>query len=438
MANLSIIENSNYPTDLCCPISKDVMIEPVMMSDGHTYDKENIEKWLQKNNKSPLTNEILKPDITINYNLKKLIEDHKENNTDEIKREFYLDNNCAKYKDNDELINGDMVRLIHSDFTYKGPIINGELSGNGIYIWSNNEKYQGEIKKNKKHGKGIMTYENGDIYEGQWNMNERNGKGIMTYKNGDIYDGEWENDEKSGKGIMNYENGDIYDGNWLFDKRNFKGIMTYENSEIYNGDWEDDKKHGNGIMTYNNFSEYNGEWKDDKKHGKGTLKNIKEEKYDGYWLDDKKHGAFEIHWPGGNSLKCNFINDKVNGKAIIKSNYGKEIYDGEIDENLNKHGKGTMEYQIKFNKISNKIYKKYIGEWDKNLKKGKGIMEYVNGDIYIGEWKDNFRNGKGILKNKSEEYFYKGNWYEGEIIKNGEIQVYTKFNGKFTGKYKCI
>ena len=44
--------------------------------------------------------------------------------------------------DNDELINGDMVRLLHSDFTYKGPIINGELSGNGIYIWSNNLNFK--------------------------------------------------------------------------------------------------------------------------------------------------------------------------------------------------------------------------------------------------------------------------------------------------------
>merc|ERR1712227_855249 len=103
--------------------------------------------------------------------------------------------------------------------------------------------------------------------------------------------------------------------------------------------------------------------------------------------------------PEGNSLKCNFKNDKVEGKASIRYKFGREKYDGEIDENLNKYGKGTMEYDI----IFNKNYKKYIGEWDKNIKKGKGI-----------------------LKNKAKEYFYKGNWYEGEIVKNGESQVYTK------------
>lgn len=430
MANLSIIENTNYPTDLCCPISKDIMIEPVMMSDGHTYDKENIEKWLQKNNKSPLTNEILKPDITINFNLKKLIEDYKEKNTDEIKREFYLDNNCAKYKDNDELINAEKVRLINSDFTYKGPIINGELTGNGIYIWANSQKYEGEIKKNKKHGKGIMTYENGDIYNGEWNMDERNGKGILTYENGDIYDGEWENDEKSGQGIMTFKSGDIYDGKWLNDEKNGKGIMTYENNDIYDGEWQDDKKYGKGIMKYNNFSEYDGKWQNDLKHGKGIYTNIKDEKYKGIWIQDKKDGDFEVNWPGGNSLNCNFKNDKVNGKAIIKYNYGKQKYNGEIDDNLKKHGKGIMEYE------NSDIYD---GEWTNNIKKGKGIMKYRNGDVYIGDWEDNFRNGKGILKNKYKEYFYKGNWYEGEIMNYiGEKEVYTKFNGKFTGKYKCI
>ena len=41
-------------------ISHDLMVDPVLISDGHTYEKENIIKWLKTNNKSPLTNEIVK------------------------------------------------------------------------------------------------------------------------------------------------------------------------------------------------------------------------------------------------------------------------------------------------------------------------------------------------------------------------------------------
>ena len=30
-----------------CPISHEIMIEPVIAADGHNYEKENIELWFQ-------------------------------------------------------------------------------------------------------------------------------------------------------------------------------------------------------------------------------------------------------------------------------------------------------------------------------------------------------------------------------------------------------
>ena len=85
-----------------------------------------------------------------------------------------------------------------------------------------------------------------------------------------------------------------------------------------------------------------------------------------------------------------------------------------------------------FLKKRNKYFK-YIGQWNNNIKKGKGIMKYRNGDIYDGEWKNDFRNGKGILKNENRGYYYNGTWYEG--INN---ELYTKFNGKIKGDYNYI
>ena len=97
MSNIAFIENTNYPEDLCCPISHDLMINPVLISDGHTYEKENIIRWLKTNNKSPLTNEIVKFNyyeqdkfIKNNILVKKLIIKWKEDNL--IKKEFYIDN----------------------------------------------------------------------------------------------------------------------------------------------------------------------------------------------------------------------------------------------------------------------------------------------------------------------------------------------------------
>jgi len=39
-----------------CPITQTVMIDPVMCSDGHSYERQFIEEWLQVSSRSPLTN----------------------------------------------------------------------------------------------------------------------------------------------------------------------------------------------------------------------------------------------------------------------------------------------------------------------------------------------------------------------------------------------
>ena len=225
MKNLAYIESKNYPKDLCCPISLNLMVDPVIIDDCHTYDRENIKKWLEINRRSPITNQNISSNNLLikNTTVKKIIDSWKENNLE--KKEFYLENNIAKYKDNDEVINCDNIKLNHNDFTYNGQIINGKLSGKGTLISSNNDKYIGEFINNKKHGKGIMTYNNGDIYDGDWHNNIIQGKGIMTYKNGDIYDGDWLNEKKSGKGIIKYRSGDIYDGEWCNDFKNGSGIF---------------------------------------------------------------------------------------------------------------------------------------------------------------------------------------------------------------------
>ncbi len=46
-------------TDIICPISKQIFKEPVVASDGYIYEKECIEKWLEKKTTSPMTNELL-------------------------------------------------------------------------------------------------------------------------------------------------------------------------------------------------------------------------------------------------------------------------------------------------------------------------------------------------------------------------------------------
>ncbi|KAF0716248.1 Aste57867_2936 [Aphanomyces stellatus] len=42
-----------------CPISQDVMTNPVVAADGHSYDRESIEMWFRQKYTSPVTNEML-------------------------------------------------------------------------------------------------------------------------------------------------------------------------------------------------------------------------------------------------------------------------------------------------------------------------------------------------------------------------------------------
>merc|ERR1719456_1375774 len=44
------------PRDYLCPITQDVMIDPVMAADGKTYERVAIAEWLRTHRRSPMTN----------------------------------------------------------------------------------------------------------------------------------------------------------------------------------------------------------------------------------------------------------------------------------------------------------------------------------------------------------------------------------------------
>ena len=48
------------PEDFLCPITQELLIDPVATTDGQIYERKSIEKWLQNKDTSPLTNLQLK------------------------------------------------------------------------------------------------------------------------------------------------------------------------------------------------------------------------------------------------------------------------------------------------------------------------------------------------------------------------------------------
>lgn len=82
-ARKSGIPESNFsmeltiPSHFRCPISLDLMKDPVTLSTGITYDRESVEKWIESGKETcPVTNQILASfDLIPNHAIRKRIQD---------------------------------------------------------------------------------------------------------------------------------------------------------------------------------------------------------------------------------------------------------------------------------------------------------------------------------------------------------------------------
>lgn len=60
--------------ELICPITHELPVEPVLAEDGKVYERSAIETWLQKNQRSPSTNEAIGNRLTPATQIKNIIE----------------------------------------------------------------------------------------------------------------------------------------------------------------------------------------------------------------------------------------------------------------------------------------------------------------------------------------------------------------------------
>ncbi len=81
------MSNIAIPEEYLCPISLDIMRDPVIGPDGQTYDRPYIEQWLSMNNvspltRTPLTSRNLIPNIALRQTIEKFIQEQNTiNNT---------------------------------------------------------------------------------------------------------------------------------------------------------------------------------------------------------------------------------------------------------------------------------------------------------------------------------------------------------------------
>ena len=160
---------------------------------------------------------------------------------------------------------------------------------NRTITYSNGDIYTGEIVDGCRHGHGVMAFSaTGDIYEGYFQKDEITGTGIFKYSNGDIYEGSFLNSLKHGAGKFTYANGNSYEGNYANDVRNGKGVFKWSSGASYEGEFADDLKNGYGIMIYESGDRYEGYFKDDMCNGeRGLYIWSNGERYNGTFRNNK-------------------------------------------------------------------------------------------------------------------------------------------------------
>lgn len=70
------LQFGSRPPEHFCPITQEVMDDPVLAMDGHTYERKAIEAWLKNHNTSPKTNMTMPSKAVVpNHSLKNMISD---------------------------------------------------------------------------------------------------------------------------------------------------------------------------------------------------------------------------------------------------------------------------------------------------------------------------------------------------------------------------
>jgi len=75
--------NSNIPQEFLCPITQNIMKDPVSLQCGHSFDKEALENWLRMKNVCPTCRKEITVAPTVNWSLKSLIDRYLNKNDDQ-------------------------------------------------------------------------------------------------------------------------------------------------------------------------------------------------------------------------------------------------------------------------------------------------------------------------------------------------------------------
>jgi hypothetical protein len=70
---LRITIEGKGPEDFYCILTQELFVDPVVSTDGHTYERHAIEMWFEKHDVSPTTGKVVSKNLIPNQALKRMI-----------------------------------------------------------------------------------------------------------------------------------------------------------------------------------------------------------------------------------------------------------------------------------------------------------------------------------------------------------------------------
>ena len=179
------------PPDFYCPITGELLEDPVSESSGHTYERKSILKWLEVKNVSPLTQGPLYPDdLTDNIAMKRSIDSIRDKlQSDQLKIESkIMDTKLAPYKETLEEITIDqyyhdekLVIAINTPGIQKRPPIDIVLCIDVSYSMFEEATLKGSTNEKLSHGISVLSLTVSAAKTILYSLEDQDNISIVTY-----------------------------------------------------------------------------------------------------------------------------------------------------------------------------------------------------------------------------------------------------------------
>ena len=173
---------------------------------------------------------------------------------------------------------------------YEGDIVDGALSGNGVYEWVDGDRYEGQFSNDLPNGAGRYLWADGRRYDGEFVAGERQGYGSLIWVSGDRYEGAFLANQMHGEGTFFWGNGDRYEGSFMGNQRHGAGSMLWRSGQRYEGGFADDTMHGQGIYRWPDGRLFKGSFVGGKRTGTGIFASAEGTLFRGFFADDQRQG----------------------------------------------------------------------------------------------------------------------------------------------------